>query len=56
MLTIVCLNRNAGFTTGAGVNYHSSPLVVMNKDLGQFGLEPINGLKLVAGQRLLPAQ
>ncbi|KAJ9098329.1 hypothetical protein QFC19_006453 [Naganishia cerealis] len=47
--------RNAGFTTGAGVNYHSSALVVMNEDLGQFDLKPINGLKLVAGQRLQPA-
>ena len=48
-------NRNAAFTTGAGVNYGSSALVVMNDELSRLGLEPLSGLKLTAGQRLRPA-
>jgi hypothetical protein len=52
---LLCWNRNAAFTTGAGVNYGSSALVVMNDELSRLGLEPLSGLKLTAGQRLRPA-
>ena len=48
-------SRNAAFTTGAGVNYGSSALTIMNDDLSRIGLEPISGLNLRAGQRLSPA-
>ena len=47
--------RNAAFTTGAGVNYGSSALTVMNDELSRIGLEPLPELKLQAGQRLRPA-
>lgn len=56
---ILCIqshrHRNAAFTTGAGVNYGSSALVVMNDELSRLGLAPLSGLKLTAGQRLRPA-
>lgn len=48
--------RNANFTTGAGVYYASSPLVVPADELEQrFGVKPPAQCRLKAGQRLLPA-
>lgn len=47
--------RNAGFTTGAGVFYAPGPLVIPHEEITQFGAQPLQGLKLKSGERLLPA-
>lgn len=49
------LPSNADFTTGVGVTYEDEPLTIFNDRLPKFGLQPIPGLKLRAGERLLPA-
>lgn len=48
--------RNANFTTGIGVTYEDEPLTIPNAKLSKLGLDPMPGVELVAGHRLLPAQ
>jgi len=47
--------RNADFTTGIGVLYEDEPLTIKNDRLPIFGLQPLGGVKLRAGERLLPS-
>lgn len=47
--------RNAAFTTGIGVVYEDEPLTYTNEKLPKLGLEPMRGVKLLAGHRLTPA-
>lgn len=55
VLNALTLPRNADFTTGVGVTYEDEPLTIYNDRLPKFGVQPIKGLKLRAGERLLPA-
>jgi len=48
--------KNAAFTTGAGVFYGKSQLIVHQEDVEkELGFKPLPNLKLRAGERLVPA-